>query len=66
MDIAIGMIIGASISVISVFCTMNHIISNDKKNNTPSHYDIEIKAKGNYVKGTLYLKKRRDRFHVRR
>jgi len=66
MDIAIGMIIGASISIISVFYTMNHIISSDKNKNLPSHYDIEIKAKGNYTKGTLYIKKRRDRFHARR
>ena len=62
MDIALGMMIGCFISIISIFFTMNHIINQDKKKNEPTHYDLEIKSKGNYVKGTLYLKKRRDKF----
>lgn len=66
MDIAIGMVIGCAISMISIFLTMNHIISVDKRNNLPSHYDIEIKSSGRNVKGTLYLKKRKDKFHARR
>ena len=66
MDIAIGMIIGCVICLISVFTTMNHIISQDKKRNLPSHYDIEMKSSGRYVKGTIYLKKRRDKFNVSR
>jgi len=66
MDIAIGMIVGCFVSLISVFFTMNHIISSDKRKNLPSHYDIQIKSKGNYTKGTLYLKKRRDRFNASR
>ena len=66
MDIALGMMIGCFISIISIFFTMNHIINQDKKKNEPAHYDLEIKSKGNYVKGTLYLKKRRDKFHASR
>ena len=66
MDIALGMMIGAFISIISIFFTMNHIVTQDKKKNLPNHYDIEIKSKGNHVKGTLYLKKRRDRFYASR
>jgi len=66
MDIALGMMIGCFISIISIFFTMNHIISEDKKKNLPNHYDIEIKSKGNHIKGSLYLKKRRDRFHASR
>ena len=66
MDIAIGMIIGASISIISIFLTLNHIVSEDKKKNTPNHYDIEIKSSGRYVKGTIYLKRRKDKFHARK
>lgn len=66
MDIAIGMMIGCFITIISIFFTMNHIISEDKKKNLPNHYDIEIKSKGNHIKGSLYLKKRRDRFHASR
>ena len=66
MDIALGMIIGSAISIISVLLTMNHVISEEKKGNFPSHYDIEINSKGNQAKGTLYLKKRRDRFNASR
>jgi len=66
MDIALGMMIGCFITIISIFFTMNHIISEDKKKNLPNHYDIEIKSKGNHIKGSLYLKKRRDRFHASR
>jgi len=66
MDIILGMMIGAFISIISIFFTMNHIVTEDKKKNLPNHYDIEIKSKGNHVKGTLYLKKRRDRFYASR
>lgn len=66
MDIAIGMMIGCFITIISIFFTMNHIISEDKKKNLPNHYDIEIKSKGKHIKGSLYLKKRRDRFHASR
>ena len=66
MDIALGMIVGCFISIISIFFTMNHIISTDKRKNLPSHYDIEIKSKGNHVKGALFLRKRRDRFNASR
>jgi len=66
MDIALGMMIGCFITIVSIFFTMNHIISEDKKKNLPNHYNIEIKSKGNHIKGTLYLKKRRDRFHASR
>ena len=66
MDIALGMIVGCFISIISIFFTMNHIISTDKRKNLPSHYDIEIKSKGNHVKGALYLRKRRDRCNASR
>jgi len=66
MDIALGMMIGCFITIISIFFTMNHVISEDKKKNLPNHYDIEIKSKGNHIKGSLYLKKRRDRFHASR
>ena len=66
MDIALGMMIGCFITIVSIFFTMNHIISEDKKKNLPNHYDIEIKSKGNHIKGSLYLKKRRDRFHASR
>lgn len=70
MDIAIGMIIGSLISIISIFATMNHVIDSDKKKNNksiePSHYDIEMKSQGRYVKGTIYLKKRRDKFYASR
>jgi len=66
MDIAIGMIIGCFVSLISVFFTMNHIVSEDKRKNLPSHYDIQILSKGKHIKGTLYLKKRRDRFNASR
>ena len=64
MDTALGMIVGCFISIISIFFTMSHIISTDRRKNLPSHYDIEIKSKGNHVKGSLYLKKRRDRFNA--
>jgi len=66
MDIALGMIIGSVISIISVLLTMNHVLSEEKKKDNPFHYDIEINSKGNQAKGTLYLKKRRDRFNARR
>ena len=70
MDIAIGMIIGSAISIISVFMTMNHIINSDKKKEKsslePCHYDIEIRSRGNNAKGTLYLKKRKDKFYASR
>ena len=62
MDIALGMIIGAFISIISIFFTMNHIIKEDKRKNLPGTYDIELKARGNYVKGSLLLKKKKGRF----
>lgn len=65
MDIAIGMIIGSSISIISILLTANHMISVDKDKNKPLHYDIEIKSSGKYVKGRLYLKKRRDKFYAK-
>ena len=66
MDIALGMIIGSVISIISILLTMNHVLSEEKKKEKPSHYDIEIKSKGNHVKGALYLKKRRGRFNASR
>ena len=61
MDIALGMIIGSVISMISIFFTMNHVVTEDKKKNSPNYYDIEIKSKGNHVRGTLYLKKRKNK-----
>jgi hypothetical protein len=64
MDIAIGMIVGCFVSIISVFFTMNHILSEDRRKNLPLHYNLEILSKGKHIKGTLYLKKRRDRFNV--
>ena len=64
MDIAIGMFVGCFISIISIFFTMNHIISEDKRKNLPLHYDLQIISKGKHTKGTLYLKKRRDRFNA--
>ena len=38
MDIALGMMIGAFISIISIFFTMNHIVTEDKKKNSPNPY----------------------------
>lgn len=66
MDIAIGMIVGSLISIFSIFLTMNHIINQDRKKDLSSHFDIEMKSSGRYVKGTIYLKKRRDKFHAPR
>jgi hypothetical protein len=66
MDIALGMIVGCFVSIISVFFTMNHIISTDRRKNSPHHFDIEIKSKGSHVKGILYLKKRRIPSSVRK
>ena len=64
MDIAIGMIIGSAISIISILLTVNHSVSEEKRKDSSNHYDIEIKSRSNYVKGSLYLKKRRDRFRA--
>ena len=70
MDIAIGMIIGSVISIFSIFLTMNHVVSSERKkikeSMSPQHYDIEIKSRGNNAKGTLYLKKRKNIFHASR
>ena len=38
MDIALGMMIGAFISIISIFFTMNHIVSEDKKKISLTEY----------------------------
>lgn len=65
MEFAVGMIVGSLISLTTLVLSVNHMISRDKKRPKPMHYDIEIKSRGKRSKGTLYLKERKDNFHVR-
>tara|TARA_B100000579_G_C22571324_1_gene729036 strand:+ start:114 stop:317 length:204 start_codon:yes stop_codon:yes gene_type:complete len=63
--LATGMAMGAAISIISIYCTMLHIIKTDKNKVLSGHYDVEIKNKGNYIKTDVVLTKKRGTFYAR-
>jgi len=68
-EIAIGMVIGSVISILSVYLTINHKIKNEKtiekalRNITDGDYKLEIKNGRNYAAADLKLTKKRPDSH---
>ena len=68
-EIAIGMVIGSIISLLSVYLTINHKIKNEETIEKALHrvtdgdYKIEIKNGRNYAAADLKLTKKRPTSH---